>query len=117
LVAFARESFTYWWFLQPWFLLVAVIVSADFWWTRRSQLMATVVVGWLATWVTIASAWPAKNYLARVTLPPEQKLATNLRKLRALIPTGASVLTATAWWALGNDPSKGAPSNSRIAHH
>ena len=103
LVAFARESFTYWWFLQPWFLLVAVIVAADFWWTRRSQLMATVVVGWLATWVTIASAWPAKNYLARVTLPPEQKLATNLRKLRALIPTGASVLTATAWWALGND--------------
>jgi hypothetical protein len=55
--------------------------------------------------VVVASAWPAKNYLIRMTLAPEQKLTTNVRKLRALIPTGASVLTATGfgWWALGND--------------
>jgi hypothetical protein len=103
LVSFARESVTYWWFLQPWFLLMAVVVAADFWWIRRSRLMATMVAGWLAVWVTVASAWPAKNYLVRMTLAPEQKLATNVQKLRAMIPRGAGVMTANGWWALGND--------------
>jgi hypothetical protein len=103
LVCWVRGYFTYWWFLQPWFLLVAVIVAADFWWIRRSRSMATITAGWLAAWVAVASAWPAKNYLIRMTLAPEQKLTTNVQKLRALIPTGASVLTATGWWALGND--------------
>jgi hypothetical protein len=103
LVSFARKSVTYWWFLQPWFLLMAVVVAADFWWIRRSRLMATTVVGWLATWVAVASAWPAKNYLVRTTLAPEQKLAINAQELRALIPTGAGVMTANGWWALGSD--------------
>jgi hypothetical protein len=103
LVSVARESFTYWWFLQPWFLLVAVIVAANFWWTRRSRLMAIVVASWLAAWVAVASAWPAKNYLARMTVAPEQRLATNVQKLRMLIPSGAGVLTANSWWALGDN--------------
>jgi len=103
LISWVREHYTYWWFLQPWFLLVAVIVAADFWWIRRSRSMATITAGWLAAWVAVASVWPAKNYLIRMTLAPEQKLTTNVQKLRALIPAGASVLTAAGWWALGKD--------------
>ena len=99
------QSHYYWWFLQPWFLLVAMVVTADFWWNRRSRPLATVAVGWLAIWLTVASAWPAKNYLVRVTLPPEQRLTPNVQKLRELIPTGARVLTSIGWWALGNDRS------------
>jgi MFS family permease len=104
LVFFLRE-YNYWWFLQPWFLLVAIMVAADFWWSRRSRLLATVAVGWLTIWLAIASAWPAKNYLVRFTLAPEQRLTPNARKLRELIPTGAGVLTANGWWTLGNDRS------------
>jgi hypothetical protein len=95
----------YLWFFQPWFLLVAIVVAADFWWNRRSRLLATVLVGWLAIWLAIASAWPVKDYLVRITLAPEQRLAPNVRKLRELIPMGSGVLATTGWWALGNDRS------------
>ena len=104
LVFFLRE-YNYWWFLQPWFLLVAMMVVADFWWSRRSRLLATVAVGWLTIWLAIASAWPAKNYFIRFTLAPEQRLTPNARKLRELIPTGAGVLTLNGWWTLANDRS------------
>jgi hypothetical protein len=114
LVFFVRQWAAYWWFLQPWFLLVAVIVAADFWWSRHPRLVATMVVGWLATWVAVASIWPAKDYLVRMTLAPEQGLTTNVKKLRALIPKGAGVLTANGWWALGNDRSVYHPWHSDI---
>jgi hypothetical protein len=93
------------WFLEPWFLLAAVTVAADFWWSRDSRTVTTVVVGWLAIWVTVASAWPVKDYLARTT---------NAQKLHELIPKGAGVLTANAWWALGRDRSVYDPKYSDI---
>jgi hypothetical protein len=114
LVVFIRRSTEYWWFLQPWFLLMAVMVAADFWWSRDSRLITTVVAGWLAVWVTVASAWPVKDYLVRMTLPPEQRLTTNAQRLRELIPKGAGVLTANAWWALGIDRSVYQPDYSDI---
>ena len=119
LVGFGLMCFTYaphyyWWFLQPWFLLVAMVVTADFWWNRRSRPLATVSVVWLAIWLTVASAWPAKNFLVRVTLTPEQRLTPNVQKLRELIPTGARVLTSIGWWALGNDRSVYDPKFSDI---
>jgi hypothetical protein len=114
LVVFVRQWAIYWWFLQPWFLLVAVIVAADFWWSRHSRSVATMVVGWLAIWVAVASVWPAKDYLVRMTLAPEQRLTTNVQKLRELIPKGAGVLTANGWWALGNDRSVYHPAHSDI---
>ena len=115
LVFFVRQWAAYWWFLQPWFLLVAVIVAADFWWSRHPRLVATMVVGWLATWVAVASIWPAKDYLVRMALAPEQRLTTNVQKLRALIPKGSGVLTANVgWWALGNDRSVYHPQHSDI---
>ena len=115
LVFFVRQWAIYWWFLQPWFLLVAVIVAADFWWNRHSRLFATMVVGWLTVCVAVASVWPAKDYLVRMTLSPEQRLTTNMQKLRGLIPKRAGVLTANVgWWALGNDRSVYHPMHSDI---
>src|SRR5262249_15416532 len=73
-----------------------------------------LAVVWLAIWLTVASAWPAKNFLVRVTLPPEQRLTPNVQKLRELIPTGARVLTSIGWWALGNDRSVYDPKFSDI---
>jgi hypothetical protein len=103
LALLSRGHVNYWWFLQPWLLLVAITVTADFWWSKRPRLLATAVVGWLTAWLVAASAWPVKEYLVRVTLPPEQRLAPNAQKLRELIPIGAGVLTLDGWWALGND--------------
>ena len=114
LVFFIRQWAAYWWFLQPWFLLVAVIVAADFWWSGNLRLLATMVVGWLAIWVALASAWPVKDYLVRMTLAPEQRLTTNLQKLRDLIPKRAGVLTDNGWWALGIDRSIYHPMHSDI---
>jgi hypothetical protein len=114
LVFFIRHWSAYWWFLQPWFLVVAVIVAADFWWSGRFRLVANAVVGWLAIWVAVASAWPVKDYLVRMTLAPEQRLTTNIQRLRELIPKGAGVLTANGWWALGIDRSIYDPTHSDI---
>jgi hypothetical protein len=98
-----RGHVNYWWFLQPWFLLVTIAVAANFWWSKRPRLLASGVVGWLTVWLVVASAWPIKDYLVRITLAPEQRLAPNAQKLRELIPTGAGVLTLSAWWVLGKD--------------
>jgi hypothetical protein len=114
LVVFVRRSAEYLWFLQPWFLLMAVIVAADFWRSRDSRPVTTVVAGWFAIWVAAASAWPVKDYLVRMTLPPEQRLTTNAQRLRELIPKGAGVLTANAWWTLGIDRSVYHPDYSDI---
>jgi hypothetical protein len=102
-VFFLHGWWAYWWFFQPWFFLIAIVVVADVWCSGRSRLLATAVAAWLAMWLAIAGLWPAKNYLARITLAPEQRLSYNIKKLRELIPTGATVLTVNGWWALGND--------------
>ena len=113
-LTFLLMEYNYWWFLQPWFLVVAMVVAADLWWSKRSRLLASVAVGWLAIWLAVASAWPAKNYLVRITLAPEQRLMPNARKLRELIPTGAQVVTLSGWWALGNDRSVYDPIHSEV---
>jgi len=102
LLMFVRPVHTYMWFLEPWFLLAALVAIA---YLRRPRLLRLVVTGWLAVWLAVASIWPVKDYIVRIALPAEQRLALNERKLRDLIPTGAGVLTfdGWAWWALGSD--------------
>jgi hypothetical protein len=100
LLMFVRPGHTYMWFLEPWFLLTAVVVIA---YLRRQRLLRLVVTGWLAVWLAVASIWPVKDYIVRIALPAEQRLAPNAQKLRDLIPTGAGVLTLGGWWALGSD--------------
>ena len=100
LLMFVRSAHTYMWFLEPWFLLVAVVVTA---YLRRQRLLRLVVAVWLTVWLAVASVWPVKDYIVRIALPAEQTLVPNARKLRDLIPTGAGVLTLGGWWALGSD--------------
>jgi hypothetical protein len=100
LLMFVRPAHTYMWFLEPWFLLLALIVTVYLW---RQWRLRLVVTGWLAAWLAGAGIWPVKDYIVRIALPPEQRLAPNARKLRDLIPTGARVLTLGGWWALGRD--------------
>jgi hypothetical protein len=100
LLMFVRPADTYVWFLEPWFLLMAVVVAA---YLQRQRRLRLVVTGWLAAWLAIASIWPAKDYLVRIALPAEQRLAPNAQKLRDLIPAGAGVLTFGGWWALATD--------------
>jgi hypothetical protein len=111
LVMFARPAHTYMWFLEPWFLLAALVVIA---YLRRQTLLRLVVTGWLAVWLAVASIWPVKDYIVRITLPAEQRLALNARKLRDLIPKGAGVLTLAGWWALGSDRAVYDPSMSNL---
>jgi hypothetical protein len=103
LVGFGLSMFvrpTYVWFLEPWFLLMAVVVAA---YLRRQKRVQVVVTGWLAAWLAIASMRPVKDYIVRIALPAEQRLAPQAQKLRDLIPPGAGVLTFGGWWALGSD--------------
>jgi hypothetical protein len=95
-----RSMLTYMWFLEPWFLLAAMVVIA---YLGRQRLLRLVVTGWLAGWLAIASIWPVQDYIVRIALPAEQRLAPNAQKLRDLIPTGAGVLTLKGWWELGSD--------------
>jgi hypothetical protein len=100
LLMFLRPIPTYMWFLEPWFFLAALVVIAHL---RRQKLLRLAVTGWLAVWLVVASIWPVKDYIVRIALPAEQRLAPSARKLRDLIPTGAGVLTLGGWWALGSD--------------
>jgi hypothetical protein len=100
LLMLVRPAYTYVWFLEPWFLLVSLVVIA---YLRRQWHLRLMVTGWLAAWLAVASIWPAKDYIVRIALPAEQRLAPNAWKLRELIPTGAGVLTLGGWWALGSD--------------
>jgi len=100
LLMFVRPVPTYMWFLEPWFLLAAAVVIAYLW---RQGLLQLVVTGWVVVWLALASIWPVKDYIVRMALPAEQRLAPNAQKLRDLIPTGAGVLTLEGWWALGSD--------------
>ena len=111
LVMFVRPAYTYMWFLEPWFLLAAPLVIA---YLRRQTLPRLVVTGWLAVWLAVASIWPVKDYMVRIALPAEQRLALNARKLRDLIPKGAGVLTLAGWWALGSDRAVYDPSMSDL---
>jgi hypothetical protein len=130
LVMLVRPQETYVWFLEPWFLLAALVVTA---YLRRQRLLQLVVTGWLVVWLAVASMWPLKDYIVRIALPAEQRLALNAQKLRDLIPKGAGVrlalnaqklrdlipkgagvLTSPGWWALGSDRAVYNPSQSDI---
>jgi|GEM_PF-1897043 len=113
LLFYLRSSHTYWWFLQPWFLIVAFLVAArprekE---QRWSPLAARV---WLALWLCGAMLWPAKGYLARMSLPSNQRIAVSEERLRQVIPVNATVLTLNGWWALAHDRSVLDPNASDI---
>lgn len=110
LLFYLRSAFTYWWFLQPWFMIVAVAVAAQRWRSGRRSLSGA----WLACWLAAAMIWPAKGYCARLSLPPDQRIAQAEKRLRKMIPPRASVMTANAWWTLAGDHTLFDPNFSDI---
>jgi hypothetical protein len=101
LVFCLRTAHTYWWFLQPWFLIVALLVAARGW--QRKNVPSLLSAAWLILWVSAALIWPAKGYVARMTLPSDQQISRCEERLRQIIPAGSTVLTTSGWWALARD--------------
>lgn len=96
-----RTAYTYWWFLQPWLLIVALHVAARAWQGKKvPRLLATA---WLILWVGAALIWPVRGYVTRMVLPPDQRISHCEERLRQIVPPGATVLTTFGWWALAQD--------------
>ena len=96
-----RSAHTYWWFLQPWLLIVALLVAAQSW--QKKRVSGLLLAAWLILWVSAALLWPAKGYVARLTLPADQRISHCEERLRQTIPAGSTVLTTSGWWALARD--------------
>jgi hypothetical protein len=113
LLFYLRSGHTYWWFLQPWFLTVALLVAARSWGEERkwSSLAATA---WLVLGLSGSLMWPVKVYVARVSLPSNQQIAFCEERLRQVIPVNATVLTLNAWWTLARDRTVLHPNASDI---
>ena len=107
-----RSEFTYCWFLQPWFALVAFLFLRDIARFHRAagMIAALVLIGFLA----LATLWPLKSWLVYVTLPPTQRLGFAETQVRALVPPGSVVLTNGAWWSLAQDREVLSPDFSDI---
>lgn len=102
LLFYLRSTYPYWWFLQPWFLTIALMVAVQHWEKKRtfSSLSAPA---WLVLWLAAAMIWPVKGYVARMSLPSDQQIAHCEERLRQVIPIGATVLTLSGWWTLAHD--------------
>lgn len=96
-----RSAHTYWLFLQPWLLIVALLVAARGWQEKRAS--GLLPAAWLILWVSAALLWPAKGYVVRMTLPADQRISHCEERLRQIIPAGSTVLTTSGWWALARD--------------
>jgi hypothetical protein len=94
-------EYTYLWFSGTWLLIACVALG---WRISRSlppfrwrSLVAVAVLVWL-----IASMpyfrWKAILW----TLPADQSLTVNIKRVQDEVPVGAGVLTADYWWALAS---------------
>jgi hypothetical protein len=96
-----RPVYTYWWFFQPWFMIVALIAAVQHW--ASGKKWRIVSVAWPICLFSIAAIWPAKGYCVRLLLPPEQRITQAEERLRETIPPDATVMTSDAWWMLAGD--------------
>ena len=96
-----RPVYTYWWFFQPWFMIVALVAAVQHWESRSRWRI--VSVAWLVCLFSIATIWPAKGYAVRLLLAPEQRIGQAEERLRKIIPPEATVMTSDAWWMLAGD--------------
>lgn len=93
------SKYTYLWFVGPWLLAacVASLTAAERAWPRIAGTVA-LGIGWM-----LASTGYVWQTVTMLTLPREQKIAASERRVRALVPQGATVLAGEYWWALGAD--------------
>jgi hypothetical protein len=97
-------KYNYLWFSGSWLLIACVALG----WrvyrslppTRRCPLLAVGVLVWL-----IASMPYFRLKVILWTLPADQSLTYNVKRVQDDVPVGAGVLTADYWWALaGRNP-------------
>ena len=60
--------------------------------------VAALAIGWASA--SLHYAWQTATLL---TLPSEQRISASERRVRALVPQGATVLAGEYWWSLGTD--------------
>lgn len=98
-VVLLPAKYTYLWFVGPWLLAACVAFLAT---TERARMhalgVAALAIGWASA--SLGYVWQTATLL---TLPGEQRIAASERRVRALVPRGATVLAAEYWWSLGAD--------------
>lgn len=101
LLLLLRPAHTYWWFLQPWFAITAGAVVAEL---CARRIFAGAAAGmWMLSASFAALMWPAKDFIVRTSLRPEQQFRPAVDQLRGVIPANATVLTTAGWAALADD--------------
>ncbi len=93
------SKYTYLWFVGPSLIAacVATLAAAERGWARATAVVA-VASGWM-----LASTGYVWQTVTMLTLPREQRIAASERRVRALVPRGATVLAGEYWWTLGAD--------------
>ena len=66
-----RPNYTYWWFFQPWLLIIATIVAAQR--ARIGSRWRMLPAAWLICWLAVATIWPAKGYTRAFHYPPSNE--------------------------------------------
>lgn len=93
------SKYTYMWFVGPWLVAacVASLAAAERTWVRGLAAVA-LGIGWI--FASTGFVWQTVTML---TLPREQRIAVSERRVRAIVPPGATVLAGEYWWTLGAD--------------
>jgi len=101
LVAVMPGKYFYTWFPGSWLFIACAGVGAEVSRStsreRRRILLAFASVVWLA-----ASLPYLRSKVILWTLPADQSLTTNWKRLRSEIPAGVGVLSSDSWWALAD---------------
>lgn len=92
-------KYHYFWFPGAWLLISCVALGAQVSQAisreRRRFLLGLGACLWLC-----ASMWYLRQKVILWTLPPDQSLTVNMKRVRAEIPPGVGVVTTQYWWAL-----------------
>jgi len=93
------SKYTYLWFVGPSLIAacVALLAATQTTWARTAGVVA-LGIGWI-----LASTGFAWQTITMLTLPREQRIAVSERRVRALVPQGATVLAGEYWWSLAAD--------------
>jgi hypothetical protein len=92
-------KFNYLWFPGSWLLVTCVALGA-----QVSQVVSRQRRRWLiavgaSVWL-VASMWYFHRKAILWTLPGDQSLSVNMKRVRAEIPPNVGVVTTEYWWAL-----------------
>jgi hypothetical protein len=98
-VVLLPSKYTYLWFVGPWLAAtcVASLAATEKVWLRTVGGVV-LAIGWM--FGATGYVWQTVSML---TLPGEQRIAVCEKRVRDLVPEGATVLAGEYWWTLGAD--------------